>query len=741
MSLDSLKRRADAVRLRTKIILFTCAVVAVVAPATTRGPALRTAEASSPATSSLTVPSAVGQTVSVTWTGTIPPSAAPTNSCVNLADTPAVDQHLATVSVPAGVYNTVTAKFAFKIAWTPVVSGTTSDEVLSVVGPGGVVIGSSDGGNPSETVSAKNLDAGTYKVIACGFANAQPQPYTGTLTISTVAPPPVSPFWKINYHGTCCEGNLAASGPATYMLLPVLVNGNKIKRSLDGGKTWVRKYPPADASVPFGIEGDMSAWGDDVVFFGTELAQGVAAHSDDRGETWKVTQIPVAFAANDQAWSYLGPLSNMRPGAPLPVDEPYVLAGWYRIGSVVLFSFDGGLTWPIQTPLAATGGEDGPEHVVCQQVAHGPAATPGDTRVPNANFARMKSGRHGAWGTDRKFYWTETAGGQLYVCKTDNFGVTWAGVKHSIAAGPGSSYVATHAAFDSKGTLYVLHGNKLHVSFDQGESFRYVHTLPRFGNALRSDSGADQFFVIDNGTIHVGLLEAGPNGTANVYYLRGSKVDTSRPAWDEELVDVVDTVRLDFMQIVMDGNGIPTISYTTPTKEVTTASREAPPPCPSLNHALAAYGAIATASSTAGSNFPASGATDGDHTGANWEAGGGWNDATRDQWPDTLEVAFAGPRVLNEIRVYTLQNNYTSPAEPTPSTPADIYGIRDFDVQYWTGAAWATVPGGSVTGNDKAMRIFTFPDVTTAKIRVVVNNGRVHYSRITEVEAFGCAGP
>jgi hypothetical protein len=62
-------------------------------------------------------------------------------------------------------------------------------------------------------------------------------------------------------------------------------------------------------------------------------------------------------------------------------------------------------------------------------------------------------------------------------------------------------------------------------------------------------------------------------------------------------------------------------------------------------------------------------------------------------------------------------------------------------VQYWDGSNWVTIPGGSVTGNDKAMRIFIIPEIATTKIRVVVNNARAHFSRITEVEAFGCSSP
>lgn len=451
----------------------------------------------------------------------------------------------------------------------------------------GPLVDSSTGTPPSTSERAEinpSIDGtGVFTVRVVYFASSAGDSYHGVATVLTSAgagptptPPPLSTDWTIVHHGTCCEGNLGTTGPDTFMLLPVLVNGNKILKSSDGGKTWVEKYPPAPASEPFGIEGDMQAFGDDVIFFGTELANGVVAHSDDRGETFTVTQFPVPFVANDQAWAYLGPFGDLNPAGALPTNEPYVLAGWYRIGSVAIFSFDGGLTWPIQTPLVGNNGS-GPIHVVCRNSAHAPTS-PGDTRIPNAQFARQKAGRHGSWGTDRKFYWTEPAAGELYVCKTNDFGVNWTGIKHPISPGPGADYVVTQSAFDANGTLYVLHGNKLYVSFNQGESMAFVHTLPRFGNAGRSDAGADQFFVVDSGTIHIGLLEDAGEGNGRVYYLRGTGVDTATPAWAEELVDQVGNVRLDFVQIVVNGNGIPTISYTTPGKEVTTASRNAPMP-------------------------------------------------------------------------------------------------------------------------------------------------------------------
>jgi RHS repeat-associated protein len=50
------------------------------------------------------------------------------------------------------------------------------------------------------------------------------------------------------------------------------------------------------------------------------------------------------------------------------------------------------------------------------------------------------------------------------------------------------------------------------------------------------------------------------------------------------------------------------------------------------------------------------------------------------------------------------------------------------------------VPNGSVTGNNKVWRQFTFADITTSKIRVTVNAGVDNvYSRVVEVEAWGDA--
>jgi len=154
-----------------------------------------------------------------------------------------------------------------------------------------------------------------------------------------------------------------------------------------------------------------------------------------------------------------------------------------------------------------------------------------------------------------------------------------------------------------------------------------------------------------------------------------------------------------------------------------------------VNVALAANGATASASSTYSSAYPASGTNDGDRKGANWGNGGGWNDATTD-YPDWLQIDFGDSKTINEIDVFTIQDNYASPSEPTMDMIFGSYGITAFDVQYLNGSSWVTLPGGSVTGNNKVWRKFTFSPITTTKIRVLVNNSLYYYSRLAEVEAW-----
>jgi uncharacterized repeat protein (TIGR01451 family) len=170
------------------------------------------------------------------------------------------------------------------------------------------------------------------------------------------------------------------------------------------------------------------------------------------------------------------------------------------------------------------------------------------------------------------------------------------------------------------------------------------------------------------------------------------------------------------------------------------------PTCvPAINVALATNLATALGSTNHfGGGYPALSAIDDDRTGNSWGNSGGWSDGTRGIYPDVLEINFPASKVVNEINVFTLQNNWGTAGQPTLTTSASGEGILDFTVEtsFDGGATWVPVPGCpnncAVTGNSNAWRQFLFSPVTLTRLRVKVTNARNNYSRIVEVEAFGC---
>jgi len=171
----------------------------------------------------------------------------------------------------------------------------------------------------------------------------------------------------------------------------------------------------------------------------------------------------------------------------------------------------------------------------------------------------------------------------------------------------------------------------------------------------------------------------------------------------------------------------------TPTPIITPTPTPAPTPSGRTNVALSANGGIASASSQSTGGSPHI-AIDGSRS---WAIGGAWKDATPNSYPDILQVDFNGSRTIDEIDVYLVQDDYNSTAAPTLNTTFSIYGITSFDIQYFNGSVWATVPGGNITNNNKVLTKLTFSPVTTSRIRVVVNNAQLSYSRIVELEAWG----
>jgi len=157
------------------------------------------------------------------------------------------------------------------------------------------------------------------------------------------------------------------------------------------------------------------------------------------------------------------------------------------------------------------------------------------------------------------------------------------------------------------------------------------------------------------------------------------------------------------------------------------------------NVALASNGGVATLSSQYNYSFPASAAINGDRYHL-YQPDGRFNmahSAAGAPKPDWLQVDFQGSKTIDEIAVVTMQDDYNNPAVPTETTTFTQYGLTNFQAQYWNGANWTAVPGGSVTGNNKVWRKFTFSPISTNKVRVLVTATADGYSRVMELEAWG----
>jgi RHS repeat-associated protein len=162
------------------------------------------------------------------------------------------------------------------------------------------------------------------------------------------------------------------------------------------------------------------------------------------------------------------------------------------------------------------------------------------------------------------------------------------------------------------------------------------------------------------------------------------------------------------------------------------------------NFAAQANGGVASASSSSTHGQPYR-ANDGDRKGtpfyahdADWP--GVWSSSVGASLPAWLQITFNATAAITEIDVFTEQDSWDSPSNPTPGMTFSLYGITAFDVQYWNGSAWVDVPGGAVGGNRLVWTKFTFPAITTDRIRVSVSGvsrSAQGQAAIAELEAWG----
>ena len=157
----------------------------------------------------------------------------------------------------------------------------------------------------------------------------------------------------------------------------------------------------------------------------------------------------------------------------------------------------------------------------------------------------------------------------------------------------------------------------------------------------------------------------------------------------------------------------------------------------SVNVALASAGAVASASSTFSSAYPAAAINNGDRAGVNFGAGGVWKDDTPSVFPDWVEIDFSGAKTIDHVIVYSAQDNNLSPVDPSDTLTFTLRGLTAFDVQAWNGTSWIKL--GSVTGNNLVKRTVSFGATTTSKLRIIINGavgGKSGNSFLTEVEAW-----
>jgi hypothetical protein len=147
--------------------------------------------ASDPTSHNVTVPTVAGETVEVTWAGTIQPGANAGSDCTL---TLIKDPHTINLTVPPGTYDSLNITAIFRIEW----ADAAEDLIITVTDPDAVAT-SQDGGTPYEELPYSNPAEGTWTVDACAFLVDAETDYTGRLTLTAEGggPPPAPPLPEI----------------------------------------------------------------------------------------------------------------------------------------------------------------------------------------------------------------------------------------------------------------------------------------------------------------------------------------------------------------------------------------------------------------------------------------------------------------------------------------------------------------------------------------------------------------
>jgi hypothetical protein len=326
----------------------------------------------------LAVPTTPGESVSVTWTGTVLPGVNTSSEC-GPSDVGA-SSHVVTLSVPDGLYETVTVIAVAAIAY----DGPNDLIVTMVDAAGETQSGDSGFVDTDESASLANPPAGDLTIIACMFAGVTPQPYTGTLTLTAVAataPPATScgapgkplTFTVPSYVDmaraggepsvqSLADGTLlyAAHAGTTHFYTPAAGDEDSTAFaenyrgqvyawvSDDGGVSWQfvdRTLPPDNQAGSGFSDPDFAVDAAGNVYLSEiNLVNVALSKSTDNGHSYELQNIG-AMTITDRQWSTAGPedvvfmVGNADEGGTFPSDP----VG--NSGHIVIRSTDGGQTF------------------------------------------------------------------------------------------------------------------------------------------------------------------------------------------------------------------------------------------------------------------------------------------------------------------------------------------------------------------------------------------------------------
>jgi hypothetical protein len=428
-------------------------------------------EAATPAQQSVTAPTTPGQTVTRTWTGTIPGASdgAGTSSCKGR--TVGVDRAGIHIDVPAGAYDKVDLQFKFTITWTDATG--LNDEVLTVINKdvadmgGGDTegntdseVGSSDTSDTTEQVVGSNLPTADYEADACEFTPGTPQDYNGTLEITAKAKEADLP--AADAHGLAFSASVPADPQrdAGEPLIEIDKAGNAYtcgptgfsnaaeyaQVSTDGGDQFHLLGEPPRGQIGLGGGGDCSiatapdknSGGQyDLAYSGLGPLTGfTVARSQDEGHTFEALPNSNSVPGVDRQWQVY-------------LDAQTVLLNYNRQEPrqvIVQKSTDGGLNY--DTP--------------------GVPATPTNPSFPGPMRA-LPASFNPTPGNGRVAYFSWNDGTSINLSVSFDEGATWSDCRAATA--PGEPTLFTTSDADSDGRIYIAYG-------ENAKFHTYVTSLP-----------------------------------------------------------------------------------------------------------------------------------------------------------------------------------------------------------------------------------------------------------------------